>query len=205
MWKRKAWRRVAHVALHIFILFGGLTLDIFTSFTPKWIWPVAALASLAVFIVASRLAALAARGERLVIREEREGGAPSSNTDTPEDLPKIYTHWTAREILEAARSQTSMQAAGIVQSHLGKWFRVDGAVSDVIEHEEYIQVFLDVGIDLMISLDFEKDRWRAKLETVRQGDRLTAEGQIIDIEPRLMSIQLDDCEIIGIEAKGQKP
>ena len=195
MRKRRVWRGVAHVALHVSILFGGLALSFLTPLELKWIWPVAALISFATFIVASRLAA----------REERRRGTTAANGSAD----KVYTQWTASEIVEAVKGQTSMQATGIVQPHRGKWLKVDGEVRDISELPtlfwwHYIPlVILGEESGLTFSMRFKRRRWRAELETLRQGDRLAAEGRITDIGPTM--INLDNCEVTGIEVRRRTP
>ncbi len=89
-----------------------------------------------------------------------------------------------------------MQANKIVNEHIGKWMRIEDEVENVREYDDSISVSLRGRIGENINLTFEKERWKEHLETMREGDKIIAEGLIRKIER--FWIFLADCEVIKV-------
>jgi len=116
---------------------------------------------------------------------------------------RAYSIRTAQEIFESITDCTSMHSDTIVRPYIGKWLKVNSVVQDVLEFSDELSILIDVemkeGSSRTIFMEFNKKRWKARLETAKIGDRLIAEGKIEEIETHTM--ELVDCEIIEIKPK----
>ena len=101
-------------------------------------------------------------------------------TQSPTD--RVYTNRTLGEIFNSIQDCTSMQINSIVRPHIGKWLKVNYIVKDVQEYSDEISISVEGSIDKGIFLRFQKKLWKATLETVKEGDRLIAEGTIGKID-----------------------
>ena len=118
-------------------------------------------------------------------------------TQSPTD--RVYTNRTLGEIFESIKDCTSMQINSIVRPHLKKWLKVNYIVQDVHEFEDEISIAVEGSVNKGIFLRFQIKRWKAILETVKEGDRLIAEGIIESIDKH--SIRVIDCEVIEIKPR----
>ena len=123
---------------------------------------------------------------------ERPRLLPSASVSTN----KVYTVRTIEEINEAIDNKTDMQVNKIISAYIGKWIRIEEAVSNVSEREDEISVFTTRGLAHRIFLHFDKKAWKEHLETIREGDRIIAEGKITSINS--LWIRLRECEVINI-------
>lgn len=116
---------------------------------------------------------------------------------------RVYTTWTSHQLFESLQRKefTSLQIDSMVKPHIDKWIKIDEQISNVSEYADSISItILAEGMVRIIRLDFEKIRWKPRLETLQPGDRLLAEGRITNLDQYTMSI--DDCEVIDIRPKG---
>ena len=135
----------------------------------------------------------------------------SKSTPSVADIPKtdevqtqpstdrVYTTWAVDEIWESMKGSTSIQIAHLAQLHIGKWLKVSNKVRNVDELSTDISVSVKASSIGLIFLLFPKNRWKGRLETVRKGDGIIAEGKITKIDEDL--IRLEDCEVIEIKPK----
>ena len=127
---------------------------------------------------------------------QKFGKKASATSNELEDSPleKIYTRWTAAEIFADIQNGTILQAEGKIKLHIGKWLRVHDVVSNVSANENYIYVYLGRKFQPVVCLSFDRKQWEPKIETIRKGESLTAEGRITGIE--LVAMYLDNCTIV---------
>lgn len=107
---------------------------------------------------------------------------------------KIYSLRTAKEIFSEFDNRTNMEADKILAAYIGKWLQVDDLVKNIFDHSDSIRVLVGRALEPGISLSFGKKLWQERLETMRIGDRLIAEGRIDRIDP--LYIHLEGCEIL---------
>ena len=107
---------------------------------------------------------------------------------------KIYSLRTAKEIFSEFDNRTNLEADKILAAYIGKWLQVDDLVKNIFDHSDSISVLVGRALEPGISLSFGKKLWQERLETMRIGDRLIAEGRIDCIDP--LYIHLEGCEIL---------
>ena len=115
---------------------------------------------------------------------------------------RVYTTWTLHQIFESMQDEqlTSLQIGNMVRPHVTKWIRINEQISNVLEHPDSISITISEKDRVrIIYLSFEKTRWKSRLETLRPGDRLLAEGRITEITQYTMDI--DDCKVLDIKPK----
>ena len=96
-----------------------------------------------------------------------------------------------------------MEIDNIIRPYIGKWLKVHNKIRDVSEFKDEISIAVNISIkesySRSIFLRFNKKRWKAELETMKEGDRLIAEGKIREVEK--YNIWLEDCEVKEIKPK----
>ena len=119
---------------------------------------------------------------------------------TPRHEPsssKIYTQRTPAEICAEFEGRTSLQAETLVKTHIGKWIRLQGKISDISSARDNISVTL-TNRQPNICLWFDAKLWQQHLETAISGDSIEAEGKIESIEQYWFFVE--DCELIEVTA-----
>ena len=164
------------------IVFAAVVVDALTSFTPLWVW---AFASVGCFA-----------GALIIYRWQSDSGV-GLDPKAEERQQRPYTLRTVKEILSDFEGRTEMEAQRIAKQHIGKWLRVDDVVRDVYEFSDEIRVAAGKLRSPTVFLAFEKEPWLVTLETLRVGDRITAEGKINSVSS--FSINLADCEVIQLQ------
>ena len=109
---------------------------------------------------------------------------------------KIYTARTVAELLQPIKEMTSIEIQKYKKPHVGKWIRAQGTIWDM--HDRDDSLFAYVGhmkFGPLTHFKFRKDKWASRLETMRRGDRLSAEGRIVDLNGD--GLFLDDCVIVN--------
>ena len=125
---------------------------------------------------------------------------PSTDkVQTQSPMDKAYVMWTVDEIFESMKDCTNIQVANIARLHIGRWLRVDDKVANVSELRKEIDIHVYKGFGKHIHLAFDKNLWKTRLETLRIGDSIIAEGKIKTIDEQ--SIGLEDCEIKEIRPR----
>ena len=105
---------------------------------------------------------------------------------------KIRTARTVVELLQPIKEMTSLEIQRYKEPYVGKWIQAQGEIWDM--HERDGSLFAYVGhtkFGPLTHFKFRKDKWASRLETLRRGDRLSAEWRIVDLDYR--GIFLDDC------------
>ncbi len=138
-------------------------------------------------------------------------GKPEPQTPEPSESPvataepvnrepekRIYTQRTATEIFAAIENMTGVEIDRFAQPHIGKWIRVQSVVRNITQSDRFFYVMLGKKFDPILSLAFSKARW-SRIETMVQGDRIAAEGQIHEIDE--FSLRLDHCELVELGEK----
>ena len=68
------------------------------------------------------------------------------------------------------------------------------------ENEEFLYAYIGKQkFGPLAYLAFRKAKWEAHFETKERGDRIAAEGRIVDLE--YMGIYLDDCGFVEEQAE----
>ena len=128
-------------------------------------------------------------------------GKPAPQTPEPvnrEPEKRIPTQRTVAEIFAAIENMTGAQIERFAEPHIGKWIRVQSVVRDITQHDGFFYVMLGKRFDPVLYLAFSKARW-SRIETMVQGDRIAAEGQIHEIE--VFALYLDRCELVELGEK----
>ena len=102
------------------------------------------------------------------------------------------TQRTPQELVQSVDGKTSMEADRISERYKDSWLEVSAEVYDVHGHYDYIGVSATCN-GVVVSLEFDKDRYISTLRVLDKGDRIHATGRIWRITRN--SISLVDCEL----------
>lgn len=109
---------------------------------------------------------------------------------------RVYTHSTIEEIYNSVKDLTVILANRVVEPHIGKWFRINASIVNVIDTRDTIMVYSNLSTFRHVFLYFSKEKWSEHLETLGRSHCLFVEGKITKIDPNDMI--LEECEIIEV-------
>ncbi len=179
-----------------------------------WVMPSILAASL---VVSGFFHFLAARTLRPLSRSNNEvKEAPINKVketpkETPKDIPKETPpeQATSTQISDGRtidsddfqylrscfEGRTEIEAERLVQPYLGKWVRVSGTVANVVGGGDRASFTVTLE-NKYAFFNFREDRWRSRLEVLRQGAHISLLGRITSIHS--WKIDIDDCELLNL-------
>ena len=124
----------------------------------------------------------------------------SQNLTAPQIDGRDFSPRTPAELLASVEGLTEIAAESASQRHIGLWLKVKGNVLNVREDgfDNTITVFLNESISQKgMHLEFDANRWGARLRTLDIGDMISAVGKIESINSymHLASLSLVCCEL----------
>ena len=147
-------------------------------------------------------------GVLLYVEKQLDSPDPDQSVDsamsprTQDLLPeptdcRFFTPRTPAEMVAEQEGKTSIVAQDLGERHKGNWLKVEGAISNVAEWFGDLKVTLDsTQSQPLVFLDFDPTKWKTRLKTLDEGDRIVAVGKIGDVNDKWVS--LENCELIQV-------
>ena len=104
---------------------------------------------------------------------------PQTSNQIDDGRGRYFTPRPAKELVDEQRGNTSFIANEVSERHKGHWMELTGSVKDVDEWPNNMMMFLETTDSATyVHIDFEKQKWKDKLRSVRKGDIVDVVGEI---------------------------
>jgi hypothetical protein len=176
---------------------------------------VLSIAAVVLFVVAifCLVRALAASRRPILTEEdqgqlkERREKAEAEMVPSPVIIPevKLRPQYSGREMVDVTPDylmglfdqHTSIQAQRLIEPYIGKWMKISGKLSDIMDNEYFSQVTFERDPQKRygaVYMYFRQPDRRDRLSVIRRGTNLTVMGQIRNVAN--IELHLDKCELV---------
>ncbi len=114
-----------------------------------------------------------------------------------------FVNINAKELIDLFRGRTEVQARSLVQTHIGKYTKITGTISDVARPFTFTFVYLNTEPDARIMMSFFFGWNGTPFLLLPLGTRITVAGRISDIDSS--GITLANCRLIAIDPASMRP
>ena len=107
--------------------------------------------------------------------------------------PNAGSPRTPKEMMAEVKGKTDLAANEISKRHSGRSLRFSGYISDIIDDPSFTLVFCESKKGDRWACSFCRKKWRRKLSTYNQGDKIEGIGIITSVSSH--SVSLDKCRL----------
>ena len=111
---------------------------------------------------------------------------------------RIFSPRTPKQLREMVKGKTEMAATSVIKPHLDTWIAVQGRVFEVSEmiagDDICVAIKLEDEDETLVTMFFEKERWKRQVVILDKGDSVKARGKIRKVSEQ--SISLEQCELM---------